>query len=186
MVSRPPIAPQGINGPATPRVVALVPAGSNPAPVTTDRVVESLADQLTQIAHQLHALPAKRAGADVSRRRSTAEFARLLIRERRARSACIPADLLGEPVWDLLLDLYAAAQEGRPVSVTSACIASGIPSTTALRYIRALEQREIIRRVETQADRRVNYLTIAPQAALKMTELLEGMLEARAPRRTVG
>jgi hypothetical protein len=50
--------------------------------------------------------------------------------------ACVTAisseDLFADPGWDILLDLYAARQEGKQVSVSSLCIAAAVPPTTAL------------------------------------------------------
>ena len=39
-------------------------------------------------------------------------------------------ELFGEPAWDILLDLYIANVENKPVSVSSACIGSAAPPTT--------------------------------------------------------
>lgn len=50
-------------------------------------------------------------------------------------------DLFRDPAWDMLLDLTLAHTECRRVSVTSLCIASGVPPTTALRWIRAVSTR---------------------------------------------
>jgi len=37
---------------------------------------------------------------------------------------------LADPAWDMLLDLTAARAESRAVSVSSLCIAAGVPTTT--------------------------------------------------------
>jgi DNA-binding MarR family transcriptional regulator len=96
-------------------------------------------------------------------------LARQLHEFRRRRSSYIPADLLGEPGWDLLLDLYASEYEGRLISVTSGSIASGAPTTTGLRWIRALETGGLIRRQPSRDDRR-RYDLVMTHAGRKAVE----------------
>src|SRR5690606_19158395 len=60
---------------------------------------------------------------------------RRIIRQRQLRTRYFDAGLFADPAWDMLLDLTAAAAENTRVSVTSLCIASGVPPTTALRWI---------------------------------------------------
>jgi DNA-binding MarR family transcriptional regulator len=43
-----------------------------------------------------------------------------LIAERRKREEYFPTGLFGEPAWDLLLALYVAHDEGRPVALAEA------------------------------------------------------------------
>jgi hypothetical protein len=63
-----------------------------------------------------------------------AALARRYLRHRRERERLLP-DLFADPAWDILLDLFAASIERRPVSVSSACVAAAVPPTTALRWI---------------------------------------------------
>ena len=60
----------------------------------------------------------------------------------------------------MLLDLTAARAEHRRVSVTSLCIASGVPTTTALRWIKLLEQAGFVERVEDDTDRRRAFVSL--------------------------
>jgi hypothetical protein len=55
-------------------------------------------------------------------------FVQRAIRHRQMRKHCFDEALFREPAWDMLLDLTAAAIEGRRISVTSLCIASGVTS----------------------------------------------------------
>ena len=54
----------------------------------------------------------------------------------------------------MLFDLFVACEQGRPVSVSSLCIASGAAPTTALRQIGQLEARGFVTRREDEHDRR--------------------------------
>ena len=71
---------------------------------------------------------------------------REILRRRRRRQIYFSDDLFGEPAWDILLDLYAAELAGQKVSVSSACLASGVPSTTGLRWLSKLVDGGWIRR----------------------------------------
>jgi hypothetical protein len=72
-----------------------------------------------------------------------------------------PEYFSGEAAWDVLLDLAAAKIEGKRISVTSACIASGVPPTTALRWIALLEQDGMIIREDDYTDRRRVFVRIS-------------------------
>jgi hypothetical protein len=90
------------------------------------------------------------------------EQAERLYRERRRRDARMggTAELFGEPSWDMLLDLFIAQGRARPVSVSSACIASSTAQSTALRYVGLLEKMGIIRRTKDPQDGRRQYLEL--------------------------
>ncbi len=70
-------------------------------------------------------------------------------------------DLFGEPAWDMMLDLFVMQAHDRQVSVSSSCIASAAPATTALRYIKKLEDYEIITTAADPYDRRRRYLKLS-------------------------
>ncbi|SEH12520.1 DNA-binding transcriptional regulator, MarR family [Sphingopyxis sp. YR583] len=87
--------------------------------------------------------------------------ARELIRQRQLRSQFLPPSLFGEPGWDMLLDLYAAHYQSKPVSVSSLCIASGVPATTALRAIETMEREGCLIRERDPSDKRRIFLRIS-------------------------
>ncbi|GFE74167.1 MarR family transcriptional regulator [Novosphingobium sp. TCA1] len=89
---------------------------------------------------------------------------RRIIRQRQLRARFIDGDLFADPAWDMLLDLAAARVEGKQVSVTSLCIASGVPPTTALRWIGALVQADLFQRVCDENDRRRAFIELTEQA----------------------
>jgi hypothetical protein len=86
---------------------------------------------------------------------------RRIIRQRQLRSRYFPRELFGDPAWDMLLDLTAARAEHVRVSVTSLCIASGVPATTALRWISQLMQAGLLLRLDDETDRRRAFLTLS-------------------------
>ena len=112
-------------------------------------------------------------GADASERLVRASrpplpdprLVRKVIRQRQLRARFFDGDLFADPAWDMLLDLTAARVEHNRVSVTSLCIASGVPPTTALRWISQLTEAGLLERVEDETDRRRAFITLTDRAA---------------------
>ncbi|WP_227711333.1 winged helix DNA-binding protein [Novosphingobium ovatum] len=94
---------------------------------------------------------------------------RKLIRQRQMRARFFEVDLFADPAWDMLLDLTAAKAENAKVSVTSLCIASGVPPTTALRWIGQMTEAGLLRRIEDETDRRRAFITLTDKAADAMS-----------------
>ncbi|NBW75352.1 MAG: MarR family transcriptional regulator [Sphingomonadaceae bacterium] len=90
---------------------------------------------------------------------------RRIIRQRQLRARFLDGDLFADPAWDMLLDLTAARAEHARVSVTSLCIASGVPPTTALRWIGQLTEAGLLQRVEDETDRRRAFIALTDPAA---------------------
>jgi len=90
---------------------------------------------------------------------------RRIIRQRQMRAKFFDGDLFADPAWDMLLDLTAARAEHARVSVTSLCIASGVPPTTALRWIGQMTDAGLLQRVEDEIDRRRAFITLTDKAA---------------------
>lgn len=90
---------------------------------------------------------------------------RRIIRQRQLRARFFDADLFADPAWDMLLDLTAARAEHTRVSVTSLCIASNVPPTTALRWIGQMTDAGLLQRVDDETDRRRAFVALSDRAA---------------------
>ena len=86
------------------------------------------------------------------------------------RERFFDASLFADPAWDILLELYLARLEQRRVSISSLCIASAVPATTALRHIRTLVEKNLILREPNPFDGRVAYAELTETAFLQMRE----------------
>lgn len=106
---------------------------------------------------------------------------RRILRQRQLRARFFDGDLFADPAWDMLLDLTAARAEHKRVSVTSLCIASCVPPTTALRWIGQLTEAGLIERVEDDTDRRRAFLVLTDRAADAMARYF-AELDANATR----
>lgn len=93
---------------------------------------------------------------------------RRIIHQRQMRGKFFNPELFADPAWDMLLDLTAARAEQIRVSVTSLCIASGVPPTTALRWIGQLSEAGLVERLEDESDRRRAFIALTDKAADSM------------------
>ena len=99
--------------------------------------------------------------------------ARVIAAQRERRLEFVDGDLLGEPAWDMLLDLFMQYAGGAKVSTTSLCIASRVPTSTALRYITLLEDKDYITRTPSYHDRRVTLVSLNDAGVLAVGRYLE-------------
>lgn len=104
-----------------------------------------------------------------------ARFVREHIRQRRMRADFFPADVFSDPVWDMLLDLYAAHYEGHAVSVSSLCIAAAVPATTALRWIKTMTGHGWLVRTRDEQDGRRVYVHLSDETRLKLDIYLDAL-----------
>jgi len=93
---------------------------------------------------------------------------RKILRQRQQRARFFDADLFADPAWDMLLDLAAAREEDKRVSVTSLCIAAGVPPTTTLRWIGQMQHAGLFARVEDPSDRRRAFIALTESAVRGM------------------
>ena len=119
-----------------------------------------LADELLAIAARLRDVAASPAGEAITRPTPRSErrylaLARQAYALRRKRAGIFGnPELFGEPAWDILLDLYIAHAEAKPVSVSSACIGSAAPATTGLRWLGVLADEGLVVRENDPEDHR--------------------------------
>ena len=110
--------------------------------------------------------------------RNAVELAKVAVQARLAasrRTRHLPAEFLGEPAWEMLLELFIQFAGGAKVSTKSLCIASGLPDTTALRLIDRLEEAGLIERSQSQIDKRVTMVFLTRQAVKAVGSILMEM-----------
>lgn len=169
------------------RVMAAVSNARVREMTETDRLnLLQLAQQVEGIAHKLEGLGAGNPGANATTRYADQRaheapaavsptrlyhaahpplpdprIVRDVIAARQARARFFEGELFADPAWDMLLDLTAAHAEHSRVSVTSLCIASGVPATTALRWIKQLVDTGVFERIADPADRRRAFIALS-------------------------
>lgn len=108
------------------------------------------------------------------------KLVRQIIANRQRRSRFFDAHLFADPAWDMLLDLTAAHAEGNQVSVTSLCIAAGVPATTALRWLTQMVESGVFRRTADAADKRRVFIELSESALAAMAGYFSSMDETLA------
>ena len=88
-----------------------------------------------------------------------------ILKARLDRGRFFSPGLFADPAWDMLLALYAAELCQQRMPVSSLCIASNVPMTTALRWISHLEREELIERRPDPLDARGFFLSQTKKAA---------------------
>jgi len=99
---------------------------------------------------------------------------------RRLRIEALGEDLFFDPAWDMMLDIFVCdlTQQRNPTSVVGR--SAGIPHSTALRWLAALERRNLIKREPDRTDARRVYVALTTEGFTKMrlwmeSELLQGL-----------
>ena len=101
--------------------------------------------------------------------------------ERRLRDEVFnDPEIFGEPAWDALLDIARAEARGERLAVTSACIGSCVPPTTALRWLKILEERDLVRREADECDARRSFVRLTKEGRKKVELYFQGVKRLRS------
>ena len=90
-------------------------------------------------------------------------LAQALLTEARRRAQVFGDLDFHDPQWLMLLDLFVADWQRREICVSSLCIASGVPSTTALRHMAFLETRGMLSKHPHPRDSRRSIVTLTEE-----------------------
>lgn len=112
-------------------------------------------------------------------------IARDLLAMRRYRDALFGGDLFGEPAWDLLLELYLAADGRKPFTVSNLGVSARVPPTTALRWTGLLLERGLIERTPDRKDGRRVLISLTAEGRSLMDQLLSASGEDRNSARVM-
>jgi DNA-binding MarR family transcriptional regulator len=102
--------------------------------------------------------------------------AKLILRERRRRNDFFDPELFGEPAWDMLLDLYGHQLDQNRISVSALCSSSGVPATTALRWIGNLERAGLVLRRNDPLDGRRVWIELTNDGSSAVDRYFDGLI----------
>jgi DNA-binding MarR family transcriptional regulator len=102
-----------------------------------------------------------------------AKKATLIKRQLMIRKQHLPDAFLGEPAWNMLLELFCQFAGSASVSTKSLCIAAECPESTALRHIERMEEAGLIRRFRSRADGRVTLVELTKRGIVGVGRVLE-------------
>lgn len=104
--------------------------------------------------------------------RRTAAATMLLLKK---RDEHFNSHLFCDPAWAMLLDIYCSESGGRRLSVTAACLGSGAPQTTALRYLKLMESDGLVEREQDPADGRRTFVRLTKITRTKLSRFFEAI-----------
>lgn len=121
---------------------------------------EVASSQLNEALLQLEDLLRQNARSDMQSKEARIQQAHRELSNRAAEKRHFKPGVISEASWRMLLDLYIAEHQKVRVSVTSLCIASDEPQTTALRWIALLEESGYITKEADQSDARRKFVAL--------------------------
>jgi hypothetical protein len=144
---------------------------SKHAPGTKDKRLLALSEQVSRVAQSLAELAVGGPGAAVSANSNSdelevaAESVAGVIRARAVRTLYVPTELFADPAWDIMLHLlHAEIAHGR-VSVSSACLASGLPERVGLRWLNTMAEHGLARVQPDPDDQGNGSVELAPEVS---------------------
>lgn len=107
----------------------------------------------------------------------TAKMLQGILKARSSRNLYFSAELFSDPAWDMLLDLFLAKMKDEKIVVSSLCVGSGVPISTAHRRLNVLEKKGLILRTRDQKDTRRVFVELTLEGERKMRLYLEEALK---------
>ena len=80
--------------------------------------------------------------------------------------------LFSDSCWNMCLDIYICGLKDERVTVSAIAHSSGIPMTTAMRYINVMAQQGLIQKTPNPADNRMIFVSASPDCMEKIERLL--------------
>jgi DNA-binding MarR family transcriptional regulator len=77
-----------------------------------------------------------------------------------ARACYVPAELLSDPAWGMLLELFHGELAGQRLSLSTVCDAAGAPVSTAMRWLKALESKGLVIRRPDPGDAEIEFIEL--------------------------
>ena len=92
----------------------------------------------------------------------------LSIQVRRMRRTHFGTAQMSGPTWDMMLDLMLANANGRTLSASDLATGAGVPLSSGLRMIAALEAQGLVKRSIDERDRRRSLVRLTEEGTEKM------------------
>lgn len=109
----------------------------------------------------------------------------LSIQIRRIRRTHFGSAELAGPIWDMMLDLMLAQSHGRALSASDLATGAGVPLSSGLRMITALERQGLAERSIDERDRRRTIVRLTPHGSERMASYFEKIGTASQDNRTL-
>lgn len=101
--------------------------------------------------------------------------ARIVLGSRKLRERYFNSNMFGEPAWDILLMLYASEQSSGRLTMTRLAEWVDAPLTTVARWVKFLEEEQLVERQPHPTDRRTVFITLLAKGRTALDSYL-GMI----------
>lgn len=81
--------------------------------------------------------------------------------------------LFSDGCWNMCLDIYICNLNEQPVTVSSIAHSSGIPMSTAMRYINVMAEQKLLLKSLNPADNRMVFISISAAGMENITKILK-------------
>lgn len=147
------------------------------------RVLAGFHPQADQSAAGPEQEEAQRVAERAAKTMTNVALAKLMVQISTRRQAMFGTHLFADPAWDIMLDLYVAHQERRLVSAGSACLASGVPQATAMRWIDALVAARLVEEQGDPISGQRMFVRLSARGYERMSAFLTGVQRPEAEAR---
>jgi DNA-binding MarR family transcriptional regulator len=124
-----------------------------------------LHEKVSRILHGLARSSLTKSAPDGNGLAVSEELVKTAIRAWRERACYLPAELLSDPAWGMLLELLHAEISKRRVTVARLCKASAASTPSALRWLKALEDRELVVRQADPPNSENEFVELSPRGS---------------------
>jgi DNA-binding MarR family transcriptional regulator len=116
----------------------------------------NIVEQIRELQDRVHQLVRATGSIEptIEMPNTVADHVRSILELRARRQLLFNDSLFRGPAWEMLLELYDLKSRGRREYVSGLCVASGAPTTTALRWINHLESNGWLTRAPDPKDGR--------------------------------
>lgn len=80
--------------------------------------------------------------------------------------------LFSDSCWDMCLDIYICDLRNEQITVSSVAHSSGIPMTTAMRYINVMSEEGLLKKTPNPSDNRMVFVSTTPSCKERVTRVL--------------
>lgn len=80
--------------------------------------------------------------------------------------------LFTDSCWNMCLDIYLCGLKDQQVTVSAIAHSSGIPMTTAMRYINVMVEQGLLQKSSNPADHRMVFVAVSQECQAKIEKLL--------------
>lgn len=94
------------------------------------------------------------------------------------RACYLPSELFSDPAWGMLLEILQAEVEKRRATITRLCKASGVSTTTAVRWLKALEDHDLVIRKVDHSDG-AEFAELTPKASEALRRYFRNVVQRR-------